>query len=140
MITMAWLSCSIVQLMGRPRRVSHKSSWGTASLKSEAAGETISASVVERLVEVCFLHSHARGKKVLGPAKAKKPPEGDRVVPESPHKSASVKHLKNNLSAGCDRTAYDFSWYGDNKICGISVCRHCATSCLFWLSSHCKPS
>ena len=100
MITLAWLSCSIVQLMGRPSRVSHESTWDRASVKSEAARETISASVVDRLVEVYFLHRYAKGKNVSGPARAKNPPEVDRVDPESPQKSASVKHRKNSLSAG----------------------------------------
>eukprot|EP00973_Karenia_brevis_P047451 6587911-Karenia_brevis.AAC.1 len=60
----------------------------------------ISDSVVDLLVDVCLLQSHAKGKKVLGPAKARKPPDVDRTSELSPAKSASVKHLKKSFSGG----------------------------------------
>ena len=94
------LSCSMVQVVGRPNKVSHRSNCGKASENKEAARDTLSASVVDRLVDGCFLHNHASGKEVRGPAKARNPPEVERVDPESPQKSASVKQRMQKLSVG----------------------------------------
>ena len=58
---------------GRPKGISHRSISGRASENKEAASDTISASVVERLVDVCVLQSHANGKNVLGPTRQESP-------------------------------------------------------------------
>ena len=76
--------------IGRPRSLSHNESCGNASENNDAANAMISDSVVDLDVEDCLLHVQARGKKELGPAMARNPPEVDFVSFLSPQKSASV--------------------------------------------------
>ena len=86
----AWLACSKVMFMGRPRSLSHSDSCGNASENTGAAIGILSDTVIDLDVEDCLLHVHASGKKEFGPALARNPPEVDFVLSSSPQKSASV--------------------------------------------------
>ncbi len=71
-----------------------------ASEKMPFARLTTSDSVVDRLVAVCLLLDQVRGKKVLGPVRARKHPDVDLASSLSPAKSASTYSDSSSLDAG----------------------------------------
>ena len=70
------------------------------SSRNPASSDIISASDEECDTAPCFLHSHERGTKVLGPTKAKKDPLVDLLSRRSPAKLASEKSANLHLSGG----------------------------------------
>ena len=89
-LMVASLSSLIFSLSSRPATVCQKFSMGMPSSKKLWLKLTSSDSAVDLLVDVCFLDTHDRGKKVVGPAMQRNPPYVDLVSSRLPAKSAST--------------------------------------------------
>ena len=84
--------------MGLPRIRDHRIDAGIPSENTPFARLTISDSVVDRLVHVCFWQYQLNGKYVLGPVRTRKHPDVDLVSSLSPAKSASANNVSYSSS------------------------------------------